>query len=427
VGIDLSAARFAASSGDPWSGGDRSIFANLLTQAKVLALYLGLFVAPVPGRFSASHDVAPAASLVEPGVLAAFAVLGLVVAGVFVLAARRRTALPIVLLLFALAALAPTSSVVPLNVIMAERRLYLPSFALSLAAAALLAAVPLRQATRARGAAVLLAALAIVSALRTRDYRDEATLWAAAASTSPGSPRAWSNYGNAMLDAGEPDSAASHYARAIAIRPNDFLAHANRGTALQAVAERTKSAALFAEAAAEYERSIALNPAAGVLGHKLGRCHLALARTAGGGEAAYLAAAAAFEAILETYPEDGLALVFLAGSCREAGRSDSLLLASERLVAAHPERMDFRTLRGEALVETGRADEAIDVFQELARLRPNDALAYRGLAAALRKGSRPDEAGALEAEAAAERADSTRPGRKPVPPAEPPPSGDGSK
>lgn len=429
IGVDLSAARFAgaAGAGDPWAGGERSILTNLLTQAKVVSLYLGLWAAPFPGRFSAAHDVAPAASLADPAVLAAIAFLVAVAAGAFFLARRRRTPLPIAALVFAAAALAPTSSLVPLNVIMAERRLYLASFALALVTAAALARVPAGRTARARLAAALAAALATVTALRSRDFRDEATLWAAAARTSPGSPRAWTNYGNAMLDAGEPAAAAERYERAIAIRPRDFLAHANRGTALQAVAESARDLALFEAAAASYDRAIELAPRAAVLRHKLGRCRLAAARTAGGGEPAYLAAAAAFEGILETYPEDGLALVFLAGCYREAARPDGLLAAAERLASRHPARLDFRALRAEALVETGRADEAVALFRELTALRPEDPLAYRGLAAALRRAPSPDEGGALEAEAAANRIEARRAGPRGESPAEPPRDGGGPR
>jgi len=418
VGVDLSAERFAAGA-DPLSGGGRGILENCLTQAKAMAAYGSLWLWPWPERLSAAHDIAPAASALEPAVLFSLAALSLLVFAAALRAARRGDGLPLALVIFAAAALAPTSSLVPLNAIMAERRLHLASFAIALAAAVVLARAvpgPLRS---PRLCAALLAALSVAAIVRVRDFRTEESLWSAAARTSPSSARAHLNLGNALMDSGDPAAAAGEYERAARLRPGDFIAHANAGSALAALAAKTGDAATYAAAAARFEAATALAPDAAILAHKLGRARLEEARAGkGGGPGAYLAAAKVFEGILERFPADGLAIAFLAGTLREAEALDALVAAADRLAARHPRAPGVLRLRAEALLEAGRAGEAASAFRDLAAESPRDSLARRGLALALRALDEPDEAGALAAEAEAARLEAALPGRA-GPPAEP--------
>ena len=159
------------------------------------------------------------------------------IAGVFAL--RRRS--PVAA--FGLAFLALTFSivsniVVTIGTICAERLFYLPSAGILIAAAVgvdrLVELAPARRRLVIGAIVVLLAAGAARTWIRNGDWRNEATLWSAAAATAPGSARVQSEYGRILLGQAEEvaragrrsdadrlyASARSHFEAALAIYPS---------------------------------------------------------------------------------------------------------------------------------------------------------------------------------------------------------------
>jgi hypothetical protein len=140
--VGLFAARLAyAASVTPGAGigielGEITPATYLLTQGKVIWKYLALVVWPAGLNFdrdialSTGHDAAAIAS---------WAALAAVCIAAVWLARRRREAY---WLLGGLILLIPTSSVVPLADLMAERRMYLPLLSISLLIGLLLARIP---------------------------------------------------------------------------------------------------------------------------------------------------------------------------------------------------------------------------------------------------------------------------------------------
>jgi tetratricopeptide (TPR) repeat protein len=126
---------------DPQIGGGRPVFDNLLTQARVVVLYLQLIAFPV--RLNVDHDVQLVVRALHPSaaqwvtvgiaVVFHFTVVGLALAAF----RRGRRLLPLCVGWFWVF-LAP-SVVIPLNVVMNEHRLYLPGIAVSLLAGGALA------------------------------------------------------------------------------------------------------------------------------------------------------------------------------------------------------------------------------------------------------------------------------------------------
>jgi hypothetical protein len=151
------------------------------------------------------------------------AALGAALVAALVLAAAllaRRAPVAAFALAWIVVAYLPVSNVVPLTrFFVAERYLYVPSFGLCLLVALGLARLPGRGAL-ATATVVLLAAGALRSHARVRDWRDGVALWSAALRVFPeGTGRIHNELGIALWRAGRPAEAVPHLERAVALRP----------------------------------------------------------------------------------------------------------------------------------------------------------------------------------------------------------------
>lgn len=191
--------------------------ANLYTMAGVAASYLREL--PLPYGLAADYNPAVRRSLTEAAVPLAVCLAALAAAAV--LFARRR--LPGLALLLVFAGLLPVLNLVPLYNLKADRYLYLPlaGFAL-LAAWAFKGALPPRRASLPAAAACLwLLWLGSETLGRGSEFRDDLSLFSAAAARSPGSPRARANLAAAQLRSGDLPAALQSSRAAFALDPGD--------------------------------------------------------------------------------------------------------------------------------------------------------------------------------------------------------------
>jgi tetratricopeptide (TPR) repeat protein len=231
-------------------------FLNLLTQAIVIWRYLGLLV--VPDGQSIMHGVHRVASLWDPQGLIALA-------GLFALAAaayrlRRRQPLVSFGIVWFLAAIAPSSSVIALREGMAEHRAYIASagaFVILSAGAAALAGWMAQQRKGMHGYAVVLAGLvALLAALtysRNEVWRSPVTLWREATVQAAGMWEPHYALADALREAGDCASAIPEYEAVVRIRPGHRDAHTNLGICL-AEANRLDAAQ------AAFERALEIDP-----------------------------------------------------------------------------------------------------------------------------------------------------------------------
>ncbi|HET9480911.1 MAG TPA: tetratricopeptide repeat protein, partial [Candidatus Polarisedimenticolia bacterium] len=162
-------------------------------------------------------------------------------------------------------ALAPVSNLpFGIGVMMAERLVYLPSAGLCAAAGetiAILAASAARRIGRGApgrswpvpGATLLVAALpaalfALVSADRTRVWRDELTLWETTCRNSPRSALAHVNLGSVHQYLGRLEDAEAAYRRAIMIAPNRPGPYYNLATVMEATDRPEDAIRMYREA-----------------------------------------------------------------------------------------------------------------------------------------------------------------------------------
>jgi tetratricopeptide (TPR) repeat protein len=223
-------------------------------QADVLARYFRLLGWPV--GLSVRHHVPVPVSFLEPRtVLSVVAILGVLV---LFAAAGRRAPLVAFGIGWFFAALAPVMNVVPLpGAMMGERFCYVPMIgALVALVEGLRRTLPTRGRPRALAAgagAALMAALAVTTFVRTRDWRDNVTLFEAAARVAPESNAVRINLIREYELRGRPDLARLHWEAAAA----NTRAYAAR---YEAIAVRAEAAGERDEAVAWYLRVLRLIP-----------------------------------------------------------------------------------------------------------------------------------------------------------------------
>ena len=190
---------------------------QLLTQVKAPAYYLKLLFLPV--GLNVEHQFAESAAISSPVVWAA-ALLVLSIVALGWLGRRHRTAIFVVL--WAAIVILPVS-VMPLNVLVNERRLYL-----ALAAFAWFVAFIVGR-RRRRLSYVWLALLCMTALQRNEVWASETALWWDAAAKAPRMYRVQTNLGKALQLDGRDREAMAAYLRAIDIDPRHGDAYNNVG------------------------------------------------------------------------------------------------------------------------------------------------------------------------------------------------------
>jgi tetratricopeptide (TPR) repeat protein len=198
------------------------------TEARAIFAYVQLAIAPIGQALD--HDFAPSHSITEHGALAAMTAL----AGVAVAAFRLRRRYPLACFGFFLflLLLAPTSTVVPVDDALVERRMYLPLLGL------ILIGCEAARRWKPSGPAMLgaLATIALVFGglcqARNRLWSKPELLLAQAAQDARYNPRPLLNVAEAVMRRNRCDLAIPYLDRAERILPNSYFVHAIRGRAL---------------------------------------------------------------------------------------------------------------------------------------------------------------------------------------------------
>ena len=209
-----------AAVGDPV----RSLHLHFLTQIKAVIYYL--YLGEMPVYLSVEHAFEVAQTALSAEVLLP---LGLGLSILILLFALHESAAAL-LCLWAALVLIP-ASLVPLNVLVNEHRLYLPLAFLSLATAALFVHLPAR--FRKLVCAALLAICGVLAQQRSAVWQDELSLWTDAVAKAPFMYRAHMHLGEALRLEGRRREALQHHQLASELAPDVVEVHFNRGVVLQ--------------------------------------------------------------------------------------------------------------------------------------------------------------------------------------------------
>ena len=227
---------------------------NLWTQAIVIWRYLALVFVPV-GQ-SIMHSVHRVTSLADVKALAAAGGLLIVV----IVAILSRRARPIVSfgLLWFLAVIAPSSSVIALREGMAEHRVYLASVGLFIVFAAIAAAAFSTRRRRPRfgfsvGLAALIAVLGALTMIRNEVWGDPARLWADATVHAAGMWEPHYALADVLRESQNCESAIPEYQIVVKMRPQHRDGYTNLGICLA-------QAGRWQEAEAALRRALEIDP-----------------------------------------------------------------------------------------------------------------------------------------------------------------------
>jgi tetratricopeptide (TPR) repeat protein len=175
-----------------WIGG--SPYSTLLTMSSVFFNYIRLLI--YPARQCADYAIPALHSLADAGAsISLSGIIGFIVIGVYL---RGRAKLAGFAAAFFFLTFLPVSNIIPFGAAMAERYLYIPSFALCLAAAALLDR-PLPAYMKYIPAALAVSALAVLTANRIGVWQSDLSLWGDTVECAPQSAKAYLNLGNAYM------------------------------------------------------------------------------------------------------------------------------------------------------------------------------------------------------------------------------------
>lgn len=203
----------------PFTLGER-----LLTETRVIFLYLSLLLLPLPSRLNLNHEIAISHSLFNPP-QTALALLGIAALIMLIPWTFNRNRLFSFALFWFLGNLLIESTIVPLELVY-EHRLYLPSAFLFLSGASLLFSLQRAQPWFLRTACLLIAILlALWTWQRNQIWASSITLWADVVAKSPGLARGYNNLGVAYHDAKNFRAAQDMFEKAIKIDPESRIAY----------------------------------------------------------------------------------------------------------------------------------------------------------------------------------------------------------
>jgi len=238
---------------DGGSNGLTVPFLNVLTQSLVIWRYAGLILWPF-GQ-SVMHSVHHVTHPSDP--IAWIAVAALVFVCVVAFRLRRVDPVAALGIVWFLAVLAPSSSVLPLREGMAEHRVYLASAGLFMAVASIVQ----RRATRVRAPsyyprlaiAVVVTVLCALTVIRNRVWSDPIALWSEATLHAEGMWEPHYALADSLREAGQCAAAVPEYQKVVALRPQHRDGHTNLGICLAQVGR-------LDEAEREFRLALTIDP-----------------------------------------------------------------------------------------------------------------------------------------------------------------------
>jgi Flp pilus assembly protein TadD len=357
---------------------DFTLGQRLLTQGRVVVLYLGLILYPLPSRLNLSHAFVPSSSLLDPPTtLLSFGLLAALLVAAIRLAPRYRLVSFGILWFFL--HLGIESSVVPLELVF-EHRVYWPLVGPALLVSHLLFdRLGDRRALAFGLSAVLVASLGCATVLRNQTWRDAVTLWSDVVAKSPADARARYSLGFSLAAEDRIEEAIAQYREALRLDPGYASAHNDLGIALEGEGRSH-------EAAAHYAEAVRLAPDDGTF-----RTNLGLARLGEGRETEGLRE---LEEAVRRDADHAPAHVALGHALARRGRIDEAVRHLEAALRIEPDDPFTHQALGVALALQGRFGEAERHFREVLRLEPRHAEARRWLESLERGDGIPRDPGA---------------------------------
>lgn len=326
----------------------------LLTQFKVIPLYMGLLVWPVGQNVDYMHPFVT--SIFQSWTVWGLLIL-LLVAGVGLWMRKREPEIFVGVFWFFIA-LSVESSIIPIKDAMFEHRLYLPMFGFALILGWIMGKMYRRRKLPALAVGLaVLGLLGTATADRNAVWENPTQLWAQSVDQNPENYRARYNYGRELARKGDIDKALEQFQEAIEIYPGHAKSHYNAGLAYQ-VRNNYKQALQHYHRAVEHDS-----------GHVKARLNIATI-TAGRGD--LKRAQKMLKEILQIEPNHTDALMNLGVISFNLNRPKQAMDSMKRVLKLEPKNVTALKNLGVMLMQQGRLDEAEDYLQQAYKLDPSN-------------------------------------------------------
>jgi protein O-mannosyl-transferase len=357
-----------------YSGRDFNLGQRVLSEFRIVMMYLGLIFLPYPGRLNLDYDFPLSYSLINPPttLISLLAIMGFI--GFAVYSARKDRIVSFTIWWF-FGNLVIESSVIPLELVY-EHRTYLPSMFVIFLAVLLLHRYLKPRWVQVAVFCSITAVFSLWTWQRNLVWQDELSLFQDCVEKAPGKVRAHNNYGLALLERGRVDEAVQQCGQAVDLAPNMPGVHNSLGTALMKKGD-------LAGAISQFEKAISLDPK--TLQFAL---NLAKALEKKGKPADALKY---YAGVLGKEPGNVQALNGMGGALADQGRYDEAMRYFAASLKTNPDSAETFNNMGNVLLMQGKIDEAKRHY--LAAIRKNNGYkeAYYNLGMALIKQGRDKE------------------------------------
>ncbi len=363
---------------------------RMMTQPRVLFLYLSLIALPMTSRMTILHDVSVSRSLFAPWTtLPAILVLVLCLAGLCYLAKRHR--------LFAFCGLfffmnhAVESSFLNLELIY-EHRNYVPSMLLfvPLAIAAIRSAEHFYYHAGIRGGIASAVGVVLISSMQTvwaynEIFRNEYALWRHNVELYPNKSLGYANLGKVLWEVGCMEESYTHKRKAIEYDSYNNInqkgvTYYNLGVFAETIKEDLPQALDY------YQQAFQLNKDLLDVRHRLIEVQMKMGD--------FQAASAAIEEALKTRPDDQFFKLLFALKELKVGRYANAIDAATNVIeidASHGHKALALMVVAQGYRQLGKVDEAYDTWKRLLAMDPENMAASLALFEISVTCDRPDE------------------------------------
>ncbi|MFT5684008.1 MAG: Flp pilus assembly protein TadD, partial [Myxococcota bacterium] len=333
-----------------------------IIEIQVILRYLGMIV--WPAELSIRYPEPGVVSLSSPTLLAGLGAVG----GLLAVAGSQHRSRPMLSLgiLWFFITLLPVSQIVPIQNLMADRYLLLPSAGLILAGVSLLPPDILRKPVGLVAAGGILLALSVATWDRSGVWHSSQALWADLVEKHPTEPHGWTALIGVAVEDGRLDEAECLIAQALTVLPNEPGIHQSQGILLM---ERGD----FIGAEQAFRSALEMSPG---LRKSMYNLMLSLRRQGRVLEAVQIGQTLVTEHPLYETAWNGLGALYIDLEQPEEAQS-----ALERAYALNSKNVTTVTNLGNAAFLQGDEDIAARWWREVLRLDPDNQYARRGLEA----------------------------------------------
>ena len=343
-----------------------NLWFNFLAMLKVLASYLKLLFFPV--NLNADYIVPVASSPWDMSCILSL----LLIISIAVIGCRLffHSKLLFFSLLWFFVALLPVLNIVPIGNIMAERYLYIPVIGFCIIGSYFIMHMSALR-LHPFHISVWFLTLSILfgfvwqTSSRSRDWRDEFTLWSKIIAREPNSYKAHSSLGILLIKRGQEEEGISELRTSLSMNPSYPDAHNNMGTLYE-------QKGMYDDAAKEYRCALRLNPNLSEAHYNLGNTYLKTSN--------YAKAVAEYKLYLSGKGGHPTVLYNLGVAYMKQGKLDESIMAFQKSLRWNPMNADTHNNLGVIFTRKGQLSNAIREFREALKYNPAhpDALSNLG-------------------------------------------------